>query len=107
MTDPGLLNRRLALEEPVETPDGAGGVTRTYAAIATLWAQVTPVSSRGGIEAEKLGGAVTHRIRIRRAPDITTRHRFRDGAIVYRIVSLRDPDGRGRFLESEAEERVD
>ena len=88
-------------------PDGAGGVTRTHETIATLWAQVTPVSSRGGVEAEKPGGAVTHRIRIRRSPSITTRHRFRAGAIVYRIVSLRDPDGRGRFLEIEAEERVD
>lgn len=107
MTDPGSLNRRLALEEPLETPDGAGGVTRTYATIATLWAQVTPVSSRGDFEADRSGGAVTHRIRIRTSPDITTRHRFRDGAIVYRIVSLRDPDGRGRFLEIEAEERVD
>lgn len=107
MTDPGSLNRRLALEAPAETPDGAGGVVRTHETVATLWAQVMPVSARGDVEAERLGGAVTHRIRIRRSPDITTRHRFRDGAIVYRIVSLRDPDGRGRFLEIEAEERTD
>lgn len=107
MTDPGLLNRRLTLEEPVETPDGAGGVIRSYATVATLWAQVMPISSRGDVEAEKPGGAVMHRIRIRQSPDITTRHRFRDGTAIFRIVSLRDPDGRGRFIEIEADERVD
>ena len=30
MTQPGELDRRLTLEAPVETDDGAGGVTRTY-----------------------------------------------------------------------------
>ncbi|NWG24475.1 MAG: phage head closure protein [Pseudorhodoplanes sp.] len=107
MIDPGHLNRRLALEAPLETPDGAGGVVRSYDTVATLWAQVTPVSARGEVEAERLGGAVTHLIRIRRSPDVTTRHRFRDGATLYRIVSIRDRDGRGRFLDIAAEERVD
>jgi SPP1 family predicted phage head-tail adaptor len=95
------------MEAPVETPDGAGGVARSYAMVATLWAQVTPVSSRGEVEADRLGGAVTHRIRIRASSDITTRHRLSDGSVIFRIVSLRDPDGRGRFLEIEAEERVE
>jgi SPP1 family predicted phage head-tail adaptor len=105
--DPGQLNRRLALEAPVEIPDGAGGVVRSFETVATLWAQVAPVSARGDVEAEKLGGAVTHLIRIRKSPDITTRHRLRDGTTLYRIVSIRDRDGRGRFLNIAAEERVD
>lgn len=107
MIDPGQLNRRLVLEQPVETPDGAGGVLRSYETVATLWAQVTPVSARGEVDAEKPGGAVTHLIRIRKSPDITTRHRFSDGTTLYRIVSIRDRDGRSRFLEIAAEERVD
>lgn len=40
------------------------------------------------------------------ADDITTRHRFRDGERVFRIVSLRDRDGRKRFLTIEAEEII-
>ncbi len=35
MTGPGELRHRLVLEAPVETPDGAGGVTRSYATLAT------------------------------------------------------------------------
>ena len=45
--DPGALNRRLVLEAPVESADGAGGVTRSYSAVATLWAAVEPVAARG------------------------------------------------------------
>lgn len=107
MSDPGLLNRRLALEAPVESADGAGGVTRAFSEIATLWVSVTPVSAARQIEAERLGAKVTHRLHLRFSDDITTRHRFRDGNRIYRIMTIRDRDGRRRFLEIEAEERVD
>lgn len=59
MSDPGELRHRLTLEAPVETPDGAGGVTRSFATVATLWAAVTPVSMRGGVEAADLAATVT------------------------------------------------
>ncbi len=106
-SDPGLLNRRLVLEAPDESADGAGGVTRGFEAVATLWVSVTPVSAARQIEAERLGARITHRLHLRYSDNITTRHRFRDGERIYRIVALRDRDGRRRFLEIEAEERVD
>ncbi len=107
MSDPGQLRRRLVLEAPVETPDGAGGVTRSFAAVATLWAQVRPLSALAEIEAARLGARITHRIRIRYSPDITVRHRLRDGERIYRIVALRESDERKRFLQIEAQERLD
>jgi SPP1 family predicted phage head-tail adaptor len=102
--DPGMLNRRLALEAPVETPDGAGGVTRSYQEIATLWAAVEPVAARGEVVAIQSGQTITHRIVIRRRADISTRHRLRDGGRVFRIVTVRERDR--RFLEIQAEERA-
>jgi SPP1 family predicted phage head-tail adaptor len=106
MSNPGSLNRRLTLEAPVVSADGAGGVVREFETVGTLWAEVTPVSAARAIEAERAGARITHRIGIRFADDITTRHRFRDGERVFRIVSLRDRDGRKRFLAIEAEEIV-
>ncbi len=106
MIDPGTLNRRLVLEAPVETPDGAGGVTRSYAAAATLWAAGAPIAARGDVVADAAGATVTHRIVIRFSPDLTTRHRLRDGAVVYRIVTLREL-ARRRFIEIHAEARND
>jgi SPP1 family predicted phage head-tail adaptor len=104
---PGELRHRLTLEEPVESPDGTGGVTRTYQTLATLWAKVEPVSSREQIVASAPGATITHRIVIRRRDDVTTRHRLRLGMRVYRIVTLREADGSGRFTEISAQERVE
>lgn len=103
MSNPGLLRSRLVLEAPDDSADGAGGVTRGYVAVATLWAEVTPVSAARALEAERLGARITHRVGIRFSDDVTTKHRFRDGDRIFRIVSLRDRDGRKRFLQIEAE----
>ena len=106
LKDIGALNRRLVLEAPADAGDGAGGVVRTYEAVTTLWAQVMPVSARGDITADNLGALLRHRIVIRTRSDISMRHRLRDGTRVYRIMAVRESDGR-RFLEIDAEERED
>ena len=105
MTDPGRLRHRLVLEEPIETPDGAGGVARSYATVATLWAAVTPVAARAEVSADSLAASVTHRIVIRAGPEVTTRHRLREGTRIFHILALRER-GAG-FLEINAEERRD
>jgi SPP1 family predicted phage head-tail adaptor len=103
--DPGALNRRLVLEAPDETADGAGGFVRDYETVGTLWASVEPTAARGDVVAAQPGATVTHRIAVRYSADISTRHRFRDGARVYRIVTIRE---RGkRWLDIQAEARVD
>jgi len=102
--DPGALNRRLALEAPVETADGAGGVVRIHQEVATLWAALEPAAARGEVVAAQLGATLTHRITIRHRAGITTRHRFRDGARIFRIVTIRERGG--RFLDIQAEERA-
>ncbi|MEA2991908.1 MAG: hypothetical protein QOD40_828 [Alphaproteobacteria bacterium] len=107
MIDPGQLNRRLALEAPAITPDGAGGVIRGYQTLATLWAALLPVSARGDVVADGAGTTVTHRITIRSGPEVTTRHRFRLGARVFVIAAIRDRDGEGRLLDIDVEERTD
>jgi SPP1 family predicted phage head-tail adaptor len=104
LKDIGALNRRLVLEVPAETDDGAGGVARTYETLTTLWAQVTPVSARDDIVADNLGAVTRFRIVIRARSGIGTRHRLRDNARVYRIVAVRESADR-RFIEIDAEER--
>ena len=106
MTAPGDLNRRLLLQAPVDADDGAGGVSRSYQAVTTLWAQVVPVSARADVAADSLGAALRTRIVIRWRDDVTTRHRLQDGERIYRILSSRESADR-RFLEISAEERED
>jgi len=104
--DIGALNRRLILQAPSESADGMGGVTRDYDPVATVWGSVMPLSSRGDVEADRLGAVLRWRIVIRFRSDVKTRHRFIDGAHIYRVVAVREMSGR-RFLEIDAEERED
>lgn len=106
MTAPGDLNRRLLLEGPTEFDDGAGGVTRLYDVVTTLWAQVVALSAAGDVAADSRGAVVRYRIVVRARSDITTRHRFQDGTQIYRIIAVR-PSADRRFLEIEAETRED
>jgi SPP1 family predicted phage head-tail adaptor len=106
VTTPGELNRRLALLAPAEAADGAGGVTRGYATVTTLWAQVVPQPARAAVAAGSLGAALRCRIVIRYRDDVSTRHQLQDGAAVYRIVAAPTSADR-RFLEIDAELRED
>lgn len=106
MTDPGSLNRRLTLETPVETPDGAGGSIVTFGAVATLWAEVMPLQAGSTVRADARGADVSHRIVIRAGTDVSPRHRFRDGPAIYDVIAVRER-GRRRFLEILAVQRID
>lgn len=106
IVDPGALRHRMVLEAPVETPDGAGGVARSYEMVAALWAKVMPAIMRGDVVAAGTGATVTHLIVIRSRAGITTHHRLRDGARIFRVLSFRDADGQGRFIEISAQERI-
>lgn len=106
MTGPGDLSRRLTLEAPAETADGAGGVTRGYTVSATLWAALVPLAARAEIAADSIGAALRYRIIIRARGGITTHHRLRDGERIFRILAVQQNADR-RFLAIEAEERAD
>jgi len=107
MSDPGKLNRRLLLEAPAITPDGAGGFVHTYQTLTTLWAALVPVAARGEFVADDVGTTATHRVTIRMGPEVTTRHRFRAGTRIFTILTVRDQDGQGRFLRVDVQERTD
>jgi SPP1 family predicted phage head-tail adaptor len=107
MTGIGRLRERVVLEAPVESDDGAGGVVRTYATQATLWAEIIAVGAKADVIADAVGAGVTHRITIRSGVAITMRHRFRLNARIFDVVSMRDADPQARFMLIEARERVD
>ncbi|NVN87011.1 MAG: head-tail adaptor protein [Rhodopseudomonas sp.] len=106
MIDPGRLRTRLTIEAPIESDDGQGGVTLSYATQAVVWAAVTPLASREAVEAGASGATQRARIVIRRGVALTLRHRLLDGAKRYRIVALREVDDR-RLIEIDAEQRLE
>jgi head-tail adaptor len=109
MIDPGRLKTRLLIEAPVETDDGQGGVTRSFAQVATVWAAVTPVVARAtgsAVEADAEGATARYRIILRSNFALTLQHRLVDGARTYRIAAIRDLDDR-RFIALDAEVRAE
>ncbi|AMJ59231.1 phage head closure protein [Bosea sp. PAMC 26642] len=100
----GILKRRLALEAPVETPDGLGGRTQGFATIAALWGQVEWLS---GDERWRMGRPeqlATHRITLRWRAGIDASQRFRDQERIFEIRAVVDPDGGRRRLVCLVEE---
>jgi SPP1 family predicted phage head-tail adaptor len=106
VTAVGELRHRLVIEAPVETPDGAGGVSRAWSALATVWAAIEPVDVNERVVADRDIGVLTHKITLRHRDDLDLNHRFRLGGRTFAIRAWRDPDERGEFLEClVAEER--
>jgi SPP1 family predicted phage head-tail adaptor len=100
----GALRRRLVLEAPVATPDGLGGRTQIFQTVAALWAQVEWL---GGGERWRLGRpeqAGSHRITLRWRAGVDAGQRLRDGARLFDIRAVADPDGGRRRLVCLAEE---
>ena len=95
---PGRLRKRLDLETPVDTPDGAGGFTRNWVSGATLSADIVPVRANDVEFGEGHAGLVTHRIIIRGRSDIASGDRFRLGARIFEIRAIHDRDEDGRYL---------
>ena len=94
------------LEAPVETDDGAGGVTRSYETVTTLWAQVEPLGARADVAAGSSAPRCATASSFARAP---TSPRVTDFATARASIAsspLRESADR-RFLEIDAEERED
>ncbi len=103
------LNRKLVLEEAVQTADSMGGVVETWTALGAIWASI---DARGGEERE-IGGRMVpvskFRIITRAAPygaasRPRAEQRFVEGGRVFDILAVAEMDGAAQYLEIWAEE---
>ncbi|GHC46297.1 head-tail adaptor protein [Neogemmobacter tilapiae] len=97
------LNRALVLEGLQRVADGAGGFSETWVALGTIWGEVSPGNGAGATDEEIRTSAVPFKITVRGAASgapsrPVAGQRFRDGARVFRILSVTERDASGRFL---------
>ncbi len=105
----GALRHRVAIEAENATADGAGGLTDPWTnpiQVASVWAEITPLTGAEQLRAMRLEDRVSHRIRMRYRADVTPQHRFRLGRRVFNIRSVLNEDERDRWLTILAEEGV-
>jgi SPP1 family predicted phage head-tail adaptor len=100
----GARARRFVLELPLETPDGFGGVVRTYEAGPQLWGAIEIVRQDERERAGRPEQAVTHRVRLRWRAGVTGAMRLACGPRRFRIKAASDPDGARRDLVCLVEE---
>ena len=100
----GDLDKRVALEQPLDTFDEIGGVERTWVNVDDVWAQVTPVSGREEFAGQREASVITHRVLIRWRPDVTGAMRLRMGERYLSVHAALDWDERRRFLLLQCEE---
>lgn len=74
--DPGQLDQRVTLQSVSSTTDAGGGRVETWATVATLWANVRPLSGRERLQADQIESPANYRVTIRRRTDITTDKRI-------------------------------
>lgn len=100
----GALDRRVRIEAPVRTDDGAGGAAVAWATVATVWAQVEAVSAVERDRSGRLDGVATHRVTIRARDGVASGQRLVLGGRSLTVLATR-PAGRGdRFTVLDAEE---
>lgn len=100
----GGLRTRLVLQGPVDTPDDTGAFSRSWTAVATLWANVVPVVARQQFPADAIEVAISHHVTIRGRADVVNGMRFLLGDRALLIRAVTDPEMRGRYLLCRCEE---
>ncbi|MCE7027002.1 phage head closure protein [Jiella avicenniae] len=102
--DPGVFNRRVALDQPVVDPDGAGGGETVWQEVRELSVRIEPLSVASRERFGQREANVTHRV-LCRANDIVERGlSFRLGGRRLIILSVHDPDESRRYLVCRCEE---
>ncbi|MFA4994219.1 MAG: phage head closure protein [Bdellovibrionales bacterium] len=66
----GTLRKKVSIQTESKTPDNAGGYTLAWTTLATVWANITPISGKEVFAAGHLEGRATHKVTIRWRGDI-------------------------------------
>lgn len=96
----GHLRHRVEIltKDAATSADSYGAVDAQTTVIATVQAKVTQLSGLELIRAHQVAAEVTHEVRIRYRPGMTTRHSIKYAGKTYDINNVNDIDGRHREL---------
>lgn len=86
----GQLNQRASVLAPTMTPDGGGGFSESWNAVATLWARIEPLSGGDVFGPDAVESRVRFQITTRRYASIVAGERVQIGARLFRIHAVLD-----------------
>jgi len=100
----GLKRQRVILQRPVEVQDETGAMITTWEAVATVWAEIIPGTTRmrERLAGNQLLADVDTVIKVRWAPIIAamdSKWRVVHGSTLYNIVGAANVQMRGKEFE--------
>lgn len=99
------LRHRLTIQTLSQVSDGQGGFTESWVDGATLSAKIEPSKGWERFQAQQVATPVTHKITTRYRSDLTTAHRLKLGARIFRIKELLNVEERNQWLQIRAIEQ--
>ena len=104
----GALRHRIQIQSLSLASDGQGGSTETWATVATVWADVQPVSASERVYGQKLEYQRSHKVIIRYLADLTigvsNTHRFLFDSRTFQIKGVYKMDEKKFWLKIDAME---
>lgn len=61
----GQLSHRIRIQQPTAVKDALGAPTQTWTDVATVWADIQPISGREARIADRMAAVVSHQITVR------------------------------------------
>ena len=99
----GSLRRRITIQQRSATKDTFGGQSTTWATIATVWADIEPMSGRELLAAQEVKSEVTHQITVRYQsifadPKVVAGYRVLYKSRIFNIQSAMNEGERNRIV---------
>jgi SPP1 family predicted phage head-tail adaptor len=93
----GEMRKQVSIEVEQPTTDNAGGYALGWTTLATVWAQITPVSGNEVYTAQHLEGHVTHHVLMRYRDDVTSDMRLSYNSRVFNIHAVLNTGERNQW----------
>lgn len=98
----GKYDKRLLIQQPIDTQDAAGAPVTSWVDFATLWAHIAPIKGREATTAGQTLAAMDTRIVIRHHPalnELNAKWRGSYNGVIYNFTSVARVDLANREIE--------
>jgi SPP1 family predicted phage head-tail adaptor len=100
----GSLNQRASLLANTLMPDGGGGFTDNWEAVASVWVSVEPIGGSDAFGPDRLEARVRHRLTLRRRNDVAAGQCVQVGTRLFRIHTVLDEGPQSQIMALLCEE---
>jgi SPP1 family predicted phage head-tail adaptor len=94
----GRLRHLVTIQSQATAQDAYGAAVRAWSDLATVWAEIAPLTGRELWAAQQTAATTTHRVTMRHHPDVTSACRLQFGSRIFGIDSVLNPEERGERL---------